>query len=215
VPKRAPLPKVFTYFDCTDYIDQDDANSEPRPLLTFAKWRKRDDAAAKLRWYSHLYLLIVYVLNHQRPNVHGGYFEGLLTQELIYRLAYEATVRAYGSEAALGTACQNKQIRMLVSPMLWGSRRSGSVAPPRPPGDKMRPTMQAAPPPSPPAGVEVPNLVDMPIAEARGRLAATPQLMLLEVTREAPDRAGMVLSQTPPPGTRVQQRMSIEVVVAK
>jgi len=27
VPEQAALPKVFTYFDCTDYVDQDDAAS--------------------------------------------------------------------------------------------------------------------------------------------------------------------------------------------
>src|SRR5580704_13657761 len=101
---QARLPKVFSYFDCTDYVDRDDPDKQDvprnrRPLLTFAKWVKQYDAEAKLRWYSHLNLLIVYLLNHQRPNVHGGYFEGLLSQELIYRLAclgYDGTVAAYG-----------------------------------------------------------------------------------------------------------------------
>src|SRR3984893_9080511 len=91
VLEQAPLPKRFTYFDCTDYRDRDDPEKPDiaenrQALLSFAKWRKRYDADAKLRWYSHLYLLIVYVFNHQKPNVHGGYFEGLLSQQLIYRL---------------------------------------------------------------------------------------------------------------------------------
>jgi beta-lactam-binding protein with PASTA domain len=39
---------------------------------------------------------------------------------------------------------------------------------------------------------------------------------LLEITREAQGQPpGTVVSQTPPPGGRVQQRTSIEVVVAK
>jgi hypothetical protein len=234
---QARLPKVFTYFDCTDYVDRDDPAKPDipkngRPLLTFAKWRKRYDAEAKLRWYSHLYLLIVYLVNHQKPNVHGGYFEGLLSQELIYRLAclgYDDTVKAYGSEAALGTLCEQKQIRMLVSPDLW-QRRLGPVAPPAPTAEKLRPTIQAAPPrtsrDAATAGVEVPQLVDKPIVEARAIIAAAgniptgrgtePQFMLLELTREAPDRAaGTVISQTPAAGTRVQRRTSIEVVVAK
>jgi hypothetical protein len=115
-PEQAPLPKRFTYFDCTDYIDRDDpAKPDTRnnwlALLTFAKWRKRYDAEARLSWYSHLHLLFAYVVHHQKPNVHGGYFEGMLSQELIYRLAclgYDDTVRAYGSEAALGAACEQK-----------------------------------------------------------------------------------------------------------
>jgi len=63
----------------------------------------------------------------QKPNVHGGYFEGLFSQQLIYRLAclgYNGTVAAYGSEVELGKACEQKQIRMLVS---QGCGRAGSV----------------------------------------------------------------------------------------
>jgi hypothetical protein len=233
---QARLPKVFTYFDCTDYVDRDDPKKPDvaknrRPLLTFAKWRKRYDAEAKLHWYSHLWLLLVYVVNHQKPNVHGGYFEGVLSQELIYRLGclgYDGTVAAYGSEAALGTACEQKQIRMLVSPDLW-RRRTGPVAPPAPAEEKLRPPTQAAPPPASPAptaGVEVPNLVGMSIVGARAAIAAIgnipggrgtePQFMLLEITREVPNQPpGTVISQTPPAGGQVQQRTSIEVVVAK
>jgi hypothetical protein len=43
-----------------------------------------------------------------------------------------------------------------------------------------------------------------------------PQLLLLEITKESIDKpSGTVLSQIPPAGERVQQRTSIEVVVAK
>ena len=243
---QARLPTVFTYFDCTDYVDRDDPDKPDvaenrRPLLTFAKWRKRHDAEAQLRWYSHLYLLLVYLVHHQKPNVHGGYFEGVFSQELIYRLAclgYDDTVKAYGSEAALGATCEQKQVRMLMSPTLWERRRrSDPVEPPKPAEEKMRTAPEAAAPPpapgaSPAIGVVVPNLVGMPIVEARAAIArirniqigsvALPvrgselQLMLLEVTREAPGQiAGTVLSQTPAPDTRVQQRTSIEVIVAK
>jgi hypothetical protein len=233
---QARLPKVFTYFDCTDYVDRDDPDkpaisANERPLLTFAKWRKRYDAEAKLRWYSHLYLLFAYVVRHQRPNVHGGYFEGLLSQELIYRLAclgYDGTVAAYGNEVALGTACEQKQIRMLVSPDLW-RRRTGPVAPPAPTAEKLRTATRAAasaPAPAATTGAAIPNLVGMSIVEARAAVAAVgnilgrrgtePQFMLLEVTREAPNQApGTVVSQTPPPGGRVKEPASIEVIVAK
>lgn len=244
VLEQAPLPKRFTYFDCTDYRDcdvpPDPANPNlvrpVRPLLTFAKWRKRYDADAKLRWYSHLYLLIVYVLNHQRPNVHGGYFEGMLSQELIYRLAclgYDGTVNAYGSEALMGQACEQKQIRMLVSPMLWASRSATPVVPPRPVGEKMRPATPSGPAaqrrPVPPAGT-VPDLVGKTIVEARDIVAAMrrdlagagapaapgsePQLLLLEITREGKPE-GTVLSQTPAANSKLALRTTIEVVVAK
>ncbi len=247
VPERAPLPLRFTYFDCTDYVDYfDEANpddpdgqrisKEERPLLTFAKWRKRRDAEAKMRWYSHLYLLIVYCVNHQRPNVHGGYFEGVLSQQLIYRLAclgYEGTVAAYGSDVALGKACEQKQIRMLPSPMLWDKRKTDPVAPPSPVQTRMRPAAPASPrpQPAPPTAREVvPNLVGKSIVEAReivarmrnehvgqgapAVLGAEWQLLLLEITREG-QPTGTVLSQTPVAGSPLQQRTTIEVVVAK
>ncbi len=131
------LPERFTYFDCTDYRDQwtdysdgGDPIKPERPLLTFALWRKRYHAKAKLRWYSHLHLLIAYVFNPQNPNVHGGYFQGLLSQQLIYRLAclgYADTIRAYEGEARMTALCREKQIRVLISPELQGVRNSVSV----------------------------------------------------------------------------------------
>jgi hypothetical protein len=120
------LPERFTYFDCTDYTDEwtDPSGKEQpaRPLLTFAKWYKRNDEDARIPWHSHLRLLLTYLLT-QRPSVHGGYFEGLLSQQLIYRLAclgYADTITAYGGKAALGAACKEKRIRLLVSPELPG-----------------------------------------------------------------------------------------------
>lgn len=123
------LPKVFTYFDCTDYVDLANDGGPARPLLTFAKWVKRADPNAKLSWYSHLHLLFAYIV-YQKPNVHGGYFEGLLSQQLIYRLAclgYADTVAAYGSDAALWQACEAKQIRVLPSPLLSARRLARSL----------------------------------------------------------------------------------------
>jgi hypothetical protein len=133
-PVRAQvlLPKIFTYFDCTDYVDLANGGGPARPLLTFAKWVKRTDPNAKLSWYSHLHLLYAYIFHHQRPNVHGGYFEGLLSQQLIYRLAclgFEDTVTAYGSDAALSQACAAKQIRGLLSPLLTARRLARSLPP--------------------------------------------------------------------------------------
>jgi hypothetical protein len=121
---KASLPQVFSYFDCTDYVDRDDNGGPARGLLTFAKCLKRRDPNARLRWYSHLHLLCAYVVR-QKPNVHGGYFEGLLSQQLIYRLAclgYQGTVSAYGSEQLLSQACKDRQIRGLLSPKLAAHR---------------------------------------------------------------------------------------------
>jgi hypothetical protein len=74
-----------------------------------------------MRFYSHLRLLLAYLLPGHRPDVHGGYFEGVLSQQLIYRLAclgFDETVSAFGNQAAFGVLCGNKQIRVLLSPCL-------------------------------------------------------------------------------------------------
>jgi hypothetical protein len=226
VPAQALLPKVFTYFDCTDYVDLA-IDGGPRPLLTFALWLKRTDPNAKLRWYSHLHLLFAYLVHHQRPNVHGGYFEGRLSQQLIYRLAclgYQDTVTAYGGEGPLSQACESKQIRVLMSPDLW-VRRPGRSAPRSPDAATVRPAPELGPssPPAPTTSIEIPSLVGLTIEQARLAVAAIskpardsePRLLLLEIAKESPDKPpGTVLSQTPVAGTRVQQQTSIEVVVA-
>ena len=102
-----------------------------RSLLTFAKWQKRYNRSAKMRFYSHLRLLFAYLLPGHRPNVHGGYFEGMLSQQLIYRLGclgFEETVAAYGSEPVLGKQCESKQIRVLLSPCLHKPRTGPAAA---------------------------------------------------------------------------------------
>ena len=130
VRAQISLPEVFTYFDCTDYVDQDESG-EKRSLLTFANWQKRYNRSAKMRFYSHLRLLFAYLLPGHRPNVHGGYFEGMLSQQLIYRLGclgFEETVAAYGSEPVLGKQCESKQIRVLLSPCLHKPRTGPAAA---------------------------------------------------------------------------------------
>jgi pimeloyl-ACP methyl ester carboxylesterase len=124
------LPEVFSYFDCTDYVDEDETGKK-RPLLTFAKWQKRRNKSAKMRFYSHLRLLFAYLVPPHRPNVHGGYFEGALSQRLIYRLAclgYDETLAAFGSEAVFAKECVNRQIRVLLSPCLHRVRSGPAAA---------------------------------------------------------------------------------------
>ncbi|HEV2157924.1 hypothetical protein [Bradyrhizobium sp.] len=127
--RPSPLPEVFTYFDCTDYVDLDNDDKE-RPLLTFAKRFKRDDANAKMPFHSHLRLLFAYLF-WRRPNVHGGYFEGALSQRLIYRLAclgFHGTMAAFGSEARFGEDCKDRQIRVMISPSLRDQRPGPAAA---------------------------------------------------------------------------------------
>lgn len=126
-PAEVLLPKIFTYFDCTDYRDYDREHVD-RPLLTFAKCVKRRNPAARLRWYSQLHLLWAYIV-WQRPNVHGGYFDGELSQSMIYRLAclgFDETMQAFGGARALSRLCAEKQIRVLISPRLLDDKASGT-----------------------------------------------------------------------------------------
>jgi len=124
-PAQTSLPQVFTYFDCTDYVEPAADGGREVGLLTFAKCLKRNDPNAFMSWYSHLHLLGAYIFCHQKPNVHGGYFEGALSQRLIYRLAclgYQETVTAFGGEGQLSENCQARQIRALLSPQLAAQR---------------------------------------------------------------------------------------------
>ena len=80
------IADLFTYFDCTDYQDvkfslQRRSCPKAKGILTFANNRK-----AALSWWDY-FLLMVWA-PFRGVNVHGGYFEGKFTQELIYRIAF-------------------------------------------------------------------------------------------------------------------------------
>jgi len=124
------LPEKFSYFDCTDYVDFDNDGTR-RPLLTFANCDKRLVATAKMSFPAHLKLLWAYLTTPLRPNVHGGYFEGQLSQQLIYRLAclgFEDTKKAFGGLPAFGSDCASKQIRVLLSPELPADGHNAAAA---------------------------------------------------------------------------------------
>jgi hypothetical protein len=109
------VANAFTYFDCTDYKD-----GEPRRgMLTEARNYKRNDPNARIPLYEHIKLLILYVLS--RIDIHGGYFDGAVTQRLIYRLAclgFAGTAAAYGNEESLLNECAQHQIRIMPSQRL-------------------------------------------------------------------------------------------------
>jgi hypothetical protein len=112
------LPEVFSYFDCTDYVDTDDEGTT-RGLLTFAKRTKRNDPRARMSGTEHLGLLFAAYVFPGRPNMHGGYFEGRLCQQLIYRLAclgFQDTVASFNGLDQLSDECKKKQIRVLLTP---------------------------------------------------------------------------------------------------
>jgi Putative serine esterase (DUF676) len=114
------LPEVFSYFDCTDYFERTDISGKPRGLLTFALNRKNRDAKNRMSGWDHMRLLWAYCFR-QNPNVHGGYFEGNLCRQIIYRLAclgFDDTVTAYDGLVAFSNECKKKQIKVLLSPIL-------------------------------------------------------------------------------------------------
>jgi hypothetical protein len=119
VAVQKELPEVFTYFDCTDYVDCKETGGPETPLLTFALRTKRRNALRGLSRSEHLQLLFAYA--RQKINVHGGYFQGEFCQQLMYRFAclgYDATMAGYGGVDSLSAKCKEKQIRMLLSPDL-------------------------------------------------------------------------------------------------
>ena len=80
--QRASLADLFTFFDCTDYKDfkRRTRSKDEVGLLTRAKRRKN----LNLWDYGEI---IVDCLRGQL-DVHGGYFHGEYSRELIYRLAF-------------------------------------------------------------------------------------------------------------------------------
>jgi len=115
---KEQIAKLFTYFDCTDYIDQTiEPNSKKRRVLSLKKWRWEP------RWIYYVRLIIAYGLGIK--DTHGGYFRGQFSQQLIYRLAFlgfggfldslnpdeRATALNY-----LSQECRQKKIQIILSP---------------------------------------------------------------------------------------------------
>ncbi|MBV8441963.1 MAG: hypothetical protein JO312_15605 [Hyphomicrobiales bacterium] len=111
---------AFTYFDCTDYKD----GEPPKGMLTGARNCKRNDPGARIPLYEHIKLLVLYALS--RIDIHGGYFDGPVTQGLIYRLAclgFTGTAAAYGNVESLLNECAKHQIRVMPTERLAENAR--------------------------------------------------------------------------------------------
>jgi len=132
--RRASLADLFTFFDCTDYKDFKltlDANGRRTRsktevgLLTHAKRRKN------LNLWD--YAEIVLACLRGRLDVHGGYFHGEYSRELMYRLAFlgfdgmlqaiaEESQSDYQPESALDgfdQQCTEKGIQVYLSPLRY------------------------------------------------------------------------------------------------
>ncbi|PAX58466.1 alpha/beta hydrolase [Brunnivagina elsteri] len=86
VTEKFAVAGLFTYFDCTnyrdvtDYRDKSKNNPNVEPLLS----RGLDKEV--LSFWDNLVLIFDNLLGGR--NVHGGYFDGQLSQKLLYRLAF-------------------------------------------------------------------------------------------------------------------------------
>jgi hypothetical protein len=99
-------PQVFSYFDCTDCIENN------KGVVTLAK----PGIENKIGPLDHLRLLISYAWN-RHPNVHGGYFQRGFLSQLIYGLVcigYQNTEASYGGFRRLNTECHDHQIKALL-----------------------------------------------------------------------------------------------------
>ena len=118
----AAVAKIFTYFDCTDYVD----GEPPKGLLTQARNYKAENPDAGIPYLEHIKLLWLYaspiVPEEKRINVHGGYFQGEVSQRLIYRLAClgfsRAVTKAYPNQDAMLSECEKHGIRVILSKRL-------------------------------------------------------------------------------------------------
>ncbi len=83
---QATIADLFTYFDCTDYVDfrynpeNNTCSAQPMGLLTKAKGKP------VLRSWDYFLLTLDYATG--KRDVHGGYFQGQFTQKLLYGLAF-------------------------------------------------------------------------------------------------------------------------------
>lgn len=122
---RATVADFFTYFDCTDYFDikydpnTNTCSAKPTGILTRALGH------AILKPWDYFLLTLDYAMG--KRDVHGGYFEGQFSQQLIYGLAFlgfddylhtfDADTQVALSQLHLG--CQSHSIQGYLSPVSY------------------------------------------------------------------------------------------------
>ena len=104
----------FTYFDCTDYKD---SPSDLKGVLSQA----RKKSALNL-WFDYIPLSFAFFFaqGDKRIDVHGGYFDGEFSQQLIYELAFlgfeEFLHRNFqSSHSNFSAKCQEKGIQVILA----------------------------------------------------------------------------------------------------
>jgi hypothetical protein len=88
--KNVPISDLFTYFDCTDYVDQQgnpDGSTSTGKAKGVVSYARRKSA---LNLIDYVQLSIAYFFRKppNNINVHGGYFDGIFSQQLMYKLAF-------------------------------------------------------------------------------------------------------------------------------
>ncbi|MCY7392588.1 MAG: hypothetical protein LH647_14215 [Leptolyngbyaceae cyanobacterium CAN_BIN12] len=81
-PDEESIANLFTYFDCTDYVDvKDGTQGRPTNILSY-----RLDRDLVSNTIAYIRLLIASISG--KIDTHGGYFNGKLTKDMIYKLAF-------------------------------------------------------------------------------------------------------------------------------
>jgi hypothetical protein len=139
--KNAPISDLFTYFDCTDYVDYQDnlthpkKQSEPKGVVSFARQKPA------LNFMDYIRVGFAYFFGgSQSINVHGGFFDGIFSQKLIYNLAFmgfQKTLKSLTDQEEfkhipfddlpldtkqqlldqLSEQCRKKQIQVVLAPI--------------------------------------------------------------------------------------------------
>ena len=115
----ASLADLFTFFDCTDYKDKalelkgsamNHRSKEERGLLTRAKSKPH------LTLFDYLELIVD--MARGKRDVHGGYFQGEYSRELIYRIAFlgfDGMLSASTADAQAAEPVQNAETQNIDS----------------------------------------------------------------------------------------------------
>ncbi|HBB30623.1 MAG TPA: hypothetical protein DDZ80_02050 [Cyanobacteria bacterium UBA8803] len=117
-----PVADLFTYFDCTDYVDYTD--SDPTRSKGVVSYALRKPA---LTIWDYINLSIAYFVKQGKENinVHGGFFDGKFSQQAIYELAFrgfrgflETLKPGYSTSeqlSDLSKECRQKYIQVVLS----------------------------------------------------------------------------------------------------
>ncbi|MGB3200308.1 MAG: alpha/beta hydrolase, partial [Nodosilinea sp.] len=131
---RATVADFFTYFDCTDYTDlkfdlqSNVCSTQPVGILSRALGK------SALKPWDYLGLTLDYATG--KRDVHGGYFEGQFSQQMLYRLAFlgfSGYLDTLDSDRQVALSqlhldCQTLKIQGYLSPMRYRvSIQGGSV----------------------------------------------------------------------------------------